>query len=197
MTLLEDPPQRLRWQAHLEFTHNHDVGDLTWDKIAVSLPRSEKLRSLVLAGIPHSMRPQVKLRGRGHSAKGAGSGVPPKAHGSSVHILQLWMRLSGALQKKRNSELSYREVVKNSSNDETIAAKQVRLGQHRGPFRKHLLVRNRVWACRRAVSCLGLQEAAPVGLSLAGVARESRRPCGSPYTPRHVSGTGLRFLGPL
>uniref|UniRef100_A0A452UF83 Small G protein signaling modulator 3 n=1 Tax=Ursus maritimus TaxID=29073 RepID=A0A452UF83_URSMA len=94
-SLLEDPPQRLRWQAHLEFTHNHDVGDLTWDKIAVSLPRSEKLRSLVLAGIPHSMRPQ------------------------------LWMRLSGALQKKRNSELSYREMVKNSSNDETIAAKQV------------------------------------------------------------------------
>ncbi|KAI5765183.1 SGSM3 [Gulo gulo luscus] len=94
-SLLEDPPQRLRWQAHLEFTHNHDVGDLTWDKIAVSLPRSEKLRSLVLAGIPHSMRPQ------------------------------LWMRLSGALQKKRNSELSYREMVKNSSNDETIAAKQI------------------------------------------------------------------------
>ncbi|XP_027448074.1 small G protein signaling modulator 3 isoform X3 [Callorhinus ursinus] len=95
VSLLEDPPQRLRWQAHLEFTHNHDVGDLTWDKVAVSLPRSEKLRSLVLAGIPHSMRPQ------------------------------LWMRLSGALQKKRNSELSYREVVKNSSNDETIAAKQI------------------------------------------------------------------------
>ncbi|NP_001288778.1 small G protein signaling modulator 3 isoform 2 [Homo sapiens] len=87
--------KRLRWQAHLEFTHNHDVGDLTWDKIAVSLPRSEKLRSLVLAGIPHGMRPQ------------------------------LWMRLSGALQKKRNSELSYREIVKNSSNDETIAAKQI------------------------------------------------------------------------
>ncbi|XP_023574669.1 small G protein signaling modulator 3 isoform X2 [Octodon degus] len=95
MALVEDPPQRLRWQAHLEFTHNHDVGDLTWDKIAVSLPRSEKLRSLVLAGIPHSMRPQ------------------------------LWMRLSGALQKKKNSELSYRETVKNSSNDETIAAKQI------------------------------------------------------------------------
>lgn len=38
---------------------------------------------------------------------------------------QLWMRLSGALQKKRNSEMSYRDIVKNSSNDETIAAKQV------------------------------------------------------------------------
>lgn len=63
VSLMEDPPQQLRWQAHLEFTHNHDVGDLTWDKIAVSLPRSEKLRSLVLAGIPHSMRPQVRPGG--------------------------------------------------------------------------------------------------------------------------------------
>uniref|UniRef100_A0A8C3IHU4 Small G protein signaling modulator 3 n=1 Tax=Chrysemys picta bellii TaxID=8478 RepID=A0A8C3IHU4_CHRPI len=93
--LTEEPQQRLKWQAHLEFTHNHDVGDLTWDKIEVTLPGSDKLRSLVLAGIPHSMRPQ------------------------------LWMRLSGALQKKRNSEMSYRDIVKNSSNDETISAKQV------------------------------------------------------------------------
>ncbi|XP_068958969.1 small G protein signaling modulator 3 isoform X2 [Petaurus breviceps papuanus] len=93
--LTDDPQQRLRWQAHLEFTHNHDVGDLTWDKIEVSLPRSDKLYSLVLGGIPHSMRPQ------------------------------LWMRLSGALQKKRSSELAYRDIVKNSSNEESIAAKQI------------------------------------------------------------------------
>ncbi|MXQ92429.1 hypothetical protein E5288_WYG001109 [Bos mutus] len=117
--LLEDPPQRLRWQAHLEFTHNHDVGDLTWDKIAVSLPRSEKLRSLVLAGVPHSMRPQVR---RGPT-EAMGTGAPRGL--SAVPPPQLWMRLSGALQKKRNSELSYREIVKNSSNDETIAAKQI------------------------------------------------------------------------
>ncbi|XP_048473478.1 small G protein signaling modulator 3 isoform X1 [Rhincodon typus] len=93
--LPEDPQQRLRWQAHLEFTHNHDVGDLTWDKIDVLLPRSQKLRSLVLSGIPHSMRPQI------------------------------WMRLSGALQKKRNTETSYRDIAKNSSNDGSIAAKQI------------------------------------------------------------------------
>ncbi|XP_026880892.1 small G protein signaling modulator 3 isoform X2 [Electrophorus electricus] len=91
----EDPQQRLRWQAHLEFTHNHMVGDLTWDLISPSLPRSDRLRSLVLGGIPHSMRPQ------------------------------LWMRLSGALQKKRTSEISYREIIKNSSNDDTTAAKQI------------------------------------------------------------------------
>lgn len=59
--LAEEPQQRLKWQAHLEFTHNHDVGDLTWDKIEVTLPHSDKLRSLVLAGIPHSMRPQVRV----------------------------------------------------------------------------------------------------------------------------------------
>uniref|UniRef100_A0A671P426 Small G protein signaling modulator 3 n=1 Tax=Sinocyclocheilus anshuiensis TaxID=1608454 RepID=A0A671P426_9TELE len=91
----EDPQQRLRWQAHLEFTHNHTVGDLTWDKISPTLARSDRLRTLVLGGIPHSMRPQ------------------------------LWMRLSGALQKKRTSEISYKEIVKNSSNDDTTAAKQV------------------------------------------------------------------------
>ncbi|XP_038836200.1 small G protein signaling modulator 3-like isoform X1 [Salvelinus namaycush] len=94
-TQREDPQQRLRWQAHLEFTHNHTVGDLTWDLISPVLPRSERLRSLVLGGIPHSMRPQ------------------------------LWMRLSGALQKKRTTEISYKEIVKNSTNDETTAAKQV------------------------------------------------------------------------
>lgn len=93
--LSEDPQHRLRWQAHLEFTHNHDVGDLTWDRIDASLPRSDKLRALVLSGIPHSMRPQM------------------------------WMRFSGALLKKRSSEMSYREIVKNSSNEETLSAKQI------------------------------------------------------------------------
>ena len=56
----EDPQQRLRWQAHLEFTHNHTVGDLTWELISPCLPRSERLRTLVLGGIPHSMWPQVR-----------------------------------------------------------------------------------------------------------------------------------------
>ncbi|KAK7938980.1 hypothetical protein WMY93_002306 [Mugilogobius chulae] len=91
----EDPQQRLRWQAHLEFTHNHTVGDLTWDLISSALPRSDRLRSLVLGGIPHSMRPQ------------------------------LWMRLSGALQKKRTSEISYKEIIKNSSNEECTTSKQI------------------------------------------------------------------------
>ncbi|XP_008327899.1 small G protein signaling modulator 3 [Cynoglossus semilaevis] len=91
----EDPQQRLRWQAHLEFTHNHTVGDLTWDLIDPVLPRSDRLRTLVLGGVPHTMRPQI------------------------------WMRLSGALQKKRTSEISYREIIKNSSNEDCTTAKQI------------------------------------------------------------------------
>ena len=30
---IEDPQHRLKWTAYLEFTHNHEVGDLTWDKV--------------------------------------------------------------------------------------------------------------------------------------------------------------------
>ncbi|XP_057412733.1 small G protein signaling modulator 3 isoform X4 [Balaenoptera acutorostrata] len=146
--LLEDPPQRLRWQAHLEFTHNHDVGDLTWDKIAISLPRSEKLRSLVLAGVPHSMRPQ------------------------------LWMRLSGALQKKRNSELSYREIVKDSANDETVAAKQ--------QIEKDLLRTMPSNACFAHVSSVGVPRLRRVLRALAWLYPEIG----------YCQGTGMRPLTP-
>lgn len=142
LPLIEEPQQRLKWQAHLEFTHNHDVGDLTWDKIEVTLPHSDKLRSLVLAGIPHSMRPQVRDSGLTFLPVGrdrieatlswlrrcqavAFLGWFSDSYCCSLSP-QLWMRLSGALQKKRNSEMSYRDIVKNCSNDETIAAKQVR-----------------------------------------------------------------------
>ncbi|KAI8477915.1 Small G protein signaling modulator 3, partial [Branchiostoma belcheri] len=58
--LTEDPQNRLKWQAYLEFTHNHEVGDLTWDKIEATLQKSEKLNQLVMSGIPHSMREQVR-----------------------------------------------------------------------------------------------------------------------------------------
>lgn len=48
----------------------------------------------------------------------------------TVLVHQLWMRLSGALQKKRTSEISYKEVIKNSSNDDTTVAKQVESWTH-------------------------------------------------------------------
>lgn len=62
---------------------------------------------------------------------GAGVGPGPRAEGRARPSPQLWMRLSGALQKKRSSELTYRELVKNSSNDDTMAAKQVSPGAGR------------------------------------------------------------------
>jgi len=34
---VEDPQQRLKWTAYLEFTHNDEVGDLTWAKVCVSV----------------------------------------------------------------------------------------------------------------------------------------------------------------
>jgi hypothetical protein len=70
------------------------------------------------------------------------------------------MRLSGALQKKKSSELSYREIVKNSSNDETIAAKQVTWAAE-GPIRSCLA---RAHAGLRREIHLGLWECAFVGL---------------------------------
>lgn len=36
---VENPQQRLRWIAYLEFSHNNSVEDLTWDKIDLMLPR--------------------------------------------------------------------------------------------------------------------------------------------------------------
>lgn len=124
----EDPQQRLRWQAHLEFTHNHTVGDLTWDLIDPVLARSERLHTLVLGGIPHSMRPQVggDTMTRVLNLKKKKKNDTRKLH-LWLFVRQLWMRLSGALQKKRTSEISYREVIKNSSNEDTTVAKQVGL----------------------------------------------------------------------
>lgn len=91
----EDAQHRLKWVAHLEFTHNNEVSDLTWDKVEARLPRTEKLRTMVRQGIPHSLRPQI------------------------------WLRLSGAMQKKNNSDITYKEVIKASSNDHLMTSKQI------------------------------------------------------------------------
>ncbi|KAJ8917952.1 hypothetical protein NQ315_002647 [Exocentrus adspersus] len=92
---VEDPQHRLQWVAHLEFSHNKEVSDLTWDKVEVRLPRTDKLLTMVKSGIPHSLRPQM------------------------------WLRMSGALEKKQQSELRYKEIVKMSSNDSLMTSKQI------------------------------------------------------------------------
>lgn len=33
---VEDPQHRLKWTAYLEFTHNNEVEDLTWDRVSVT-----------------------------------------------------------------------------------------------------------------------------------------------------------------
>lgn len=92
---MEEPSQRQEWIAHLEFSHNKEACELTWDNVDVMLPRTEKLRNMVRNGIPHSLRPQM------------------------------WMRLSGALNKKIKSEVSYEEIIKASENDALMTSKQI------------------------------------------------------------------------
>ena len=50
---------------------------------------------MISQGIPHSLRPQI------------------------------WMRISGALKKKISSEISYKDIVKASSNDTLMTNKQI------------------------------------------------------------------------
>ncbi|XP_058808423.1 small G protein signaling modulator 3 homolog isoform X1 [Phymastichus coffea] len=59
------------------------------------LPRNDKLRDMVRQGIPHSLRPKV------------------------------WMRMSGALEKKLSSETTYKDIVKASSSDALMTSKQI------------------------------------------------------------------------
>ena len=33
----EDQSLRLKWTAHLEFTQNQELGELTWDKVVLSI----------------------------------------------------------------------------------------------------------------------------------------------------------------
>lgn len=91
----EDEEQRLKWIAYLEFSHHNEATDIAWDTVDVVLPRTEKLRNMVRGGIAHSLRPQ------------------------------LWMRLSGALQKKQKSETSYKDIVKAANVDSLMTSKQI------------------------------------------------------------------------
>lgn len=92
---MEEPSQRQDWITHLEFSHNKEACELTWENVDVMLPRTEKLRTMVRDGIPHSLRPQM------------------------------WMRLSGALNKKMKSEVSYEEIIRASANDSLMTSKQI------------------------------------------------------------------------
>lgn len=53
---------RLQWVALLEFSHNKEVAELSWQNMDRRLPRTDKLREMVRRGIPHSLRPQIWMR---------------------------------------------------------------------------------------------------------------------------------------
>lgn len=91
----ESAQHRRQWIDHLEFLHDNHMSQLTWEKVDVMIPRTEKLRKMVREGIPHSLRPQM------------------------------WMRFSGAMLKKQNSEISYEDIVKAANNDQLITSKQI------------------------------------------------------------------------
>ncbi|KAH1029946.1 hypothetical protein HUJ05_003092 [Dendroctonus ponderosae] len=86
---------RLLKILNIEFAHNKEVSELTWDKVEVRIPRTDKLLQMVRSGIPHSLRSQM------------------------------WMRMSGALEKKQHSELCYKEILRMSSNDSLMTSKQI------------------------------------------------------------------------
>ncbi|KAK6639092.1 Small G protein signaling modulator 3 [Polyplax serrata] len=92
---IEDPQHRLKWIAHLEFSQSNEESKLTLDGLDSKLPKTDTLRSLVRTGVPHSLRPHI------------------------------WMRMSGAYQKRHSSEISYKEIVKLSSSVALTTSKQI------------------------------------------------------------------------
>uniref|UniRef100_A0A2R5L1Q0 Small G protein signaling modulator 3 homolog n=1 Tax=Hirondellea gigas TaxID=1518452 RepID=A0A2R5L1Q0_9CRUS len=93
--LTDDPIHKLRWAAEVGLSSCDSEGEVSWEDVPTTLPRTEKLRSLVLAGVPHSYRPQ------------------------------LWIRLSGSLQKKRTAKVRYEEMVSASSSDILSTNRQI------------------------------------------------------------------------
>ncbi|KAI5706397.1 hypothetical protein M8J75_007772 [Diaphorina citri] len=98
---IEDPQHRLQWVAYLEFNSSSANSPGKEESEALTwdnlgvISRTDKLRSMTRQGIPHSLRPQ------------------------------LWLRLSGALEKKALSKIKYQDIVKASSSDALAFAKQI------------------------------------------------------------------------
>lgn len=93
---IEDSKHKLKWIAYLEFTLNADIGQsFSWDDVT-QLNRCEKLKHMIRGqGVPHSLRQFV------------------------------WMRLSGALDKKTKSQFKYSELCKSHTHDQYHASKQI------------------------------------------------------------------------
>ena len=99
---------------HMYSLHVQTMYTCAYFQLDSRLARSEKLRSMVKSGIPHSLRPHI------------------------------WMRISGAQERKSKQATPYTDIVKASSNDLLMTSKQIEkvLQLHKGV---HLL-------CRRVVT---------------------------------------------
>ncbi len=93
---IEDSKHKLKWIAYLEFTLNADIGHtFSWDEVT-QINRCEKLKQMIRGqGIAHSLRKFM------------------------------WMRLSGALDKKSRSQYRYNELCKSQAYDQYSASKQI------------------------------------------------------------------------
>ncbi|TRY67052.1 hypothetical protein TCAL_07812 [Tigriopus californicus] len=93
----DDPQKRLKWIAHMEFAQasNGNGDTLGWDRMVENITRTEKLRAMVKEGVPHSLRSHI------------------------------WMRLSGAIQKRQESDVTYKQIVRASSNDHLMTSRQI------------------------------------------------------------------------
>lgn len=93
----DDPQKRLKWIAHMEFSQGSggNSDTLGWDKMVENITRTDKLRAMVKEGVPHSLRSHI------------------------------WMRLSGAIQKRQESDVTYKQIVRASSNDHLMTSRQI------------------------------------------------------------------------
>lgn len=111
-------PFRLQWVALLEFSHNKEVAELSWQNMDRRLPRTDKLREMVRHGIPHSLRPQIWMRMSGINIK-------IRNKHNQFNFMRMYFFIIGALQKKCSSEIMYKDIVKASSNDALMTNKQI------------------------------------------------------------------------
>lgn len=93
---MEDSKHKLKWIAYLEFTLNADIGQsFSWDDVT-QFNRCEKLKQMIRGqGVPHSLRQFM------------------------------WMRLSGALEKKSKSQFQYSELCRSHTHDQYHTSKQI------------------------------------------------------------------------
>ena len=92
----EESKHKLKWIAYLEFNLNSDLNTEFQLQTIKTLNKCEKLKCLIRdEGISHSLRPFI------------------------------WLRISGAYEKKTNSKFNYSDIVKKSLNSDLHSSKQI------------------------------------------------------------------------